>query len=92
MDKKIPVLNPNILARDMGKEVVLLEPSSGKCYGLNEVGNSFWKALDGKKNLTEIIDGLAGEYDVDLNELTDDITSLATSLVREGLIILNETA
>jgi hypothetical protein len=92
MDKKIPVLNPEILARDMGDEVVLLEPSSGKCYGLNEVGNSFWKAVDGQKDLTEIIDGLAEEYEVDLNELTDDITSLTASLVRQGLITLDKTA
>ena len=92
MNNHIPILNPAIIARQMGNEIVLLEPASGRCYGMNAVGLSFWQAVDGTKSLADIIALLADEYDVALAELTSDITALISSLAAQDLITLREPA
>ena len=92
MNNHIPTLNPAIIARQMGSEIVLLEPASGRCYGINAVGLSFWQMVDGEKSLAAIIASLADEYDVALAEVTDDITALASSLAEQSLITLREPA
>ena len=92
MNNHIPTLNPAIIARQMGNEIVLLEPASGRCYGMNAVGLSFWQAVDGTKSLADIIALLADEYDVALAELTSDITALISSLAAQDLITLREPA
>lgn len=92
MNNHIPTLNPAIIARQMGSEIVLLEPVSCRCYGINAVALSFWQAVDGEKSLADIIALLVAEYDVALTELTSDITALASSLAAEGLITLREPA
>ena len=53
--EKVPKKNPDIIAKNVRGEMVLLNPVSGKYYGLNKVGCAFWEKVDGKRSLSEIV-------------------------------------
>lgn len=88
--KKIPVRNEEIVWRNLEGEAVLLNPNSGKYYGLNEVGCSFWEKVDGKNSLETIIDLLLEEYDVEKQTLQQDINELVRDLEERKIISFAE--
>ncbi|MGM0652836.1 MAG: PqqD family protein [Bacillota bacterium] len=84
--KKIPVRNEDIVWRNLEGEAVLLNPHSGKYYGLNEVGCSFWEKVDGKSSLESIVELLLEEYDVDRGTLEQDLEELVQELEKREII------
>ena len=85
---KVPVKNEEIVWRNLEGEAVLLNPNSGKYFGMNEVGCSFWEKVDGKRNVGEIVDLLFGEYKVERNNLEKDIDELVAALEKNQIITL----
>jgi len=88
--KKIPVRNEEIVWRNLEGEAVLLNPHSGKYYGLNEVGCSFWEKVDGENSMETIIDLLLEEYAVDKKTLEQDLEELAQDLEEREIITFVE--
>ena len=88
--KKIPVRNKEIVWRNLEGEAVLLNPHSGKYYGLNEVGCSFWEKVDGENSMETIIDLLLEEYAVDKKTLEQDLEELAQDLEEREIITFVE--
>ena len=88
--QKFPVRNKEIVWRNLEGEAVLLNPNSGKYYGLNEVGCSFWEKVDGNTSLETIIKQLLEEYDVERKTLEQDIDELATGLDNRKIISFTE--
>jgi hypothetical protein len=88
--KKIPIRNKEFVWRNLDGEVVLLNPNSGKYFGMNEVGCSFWEKVDDKRRLEEIVDLLLEEYNVDRETLEKDISELAASLEKNDIVGLSE--
>ncbi len=88
--QKIPVRNEEIVWRNLEGEAVLLNPKTGKYYGLDEVGCSFWEKVDGSNNLGTIIDLLLEEYDVKRETLEQDISELADNLEDRKIISFAE--
>ena len=86
MDKRIPRKNPDIVWEAMHKDAVLLEPSTGKYFGLNQVGRSFWQLVDGKTAMNDIIELLLNEYEVERVQLTADLAELTGLLESKGLL------
>lgn len=85
---QIPRKNEEIIWREMDGETVLLNPMTGRYFGLNTVACSFWTRVDGAASLENIIDQLLEEYDVDRDTLKTDIDSLIASMLEYELIIL----
>lgn len=85
---RIPVRSDEIVWRNLEGELVLLNPNSGKYYGMNAVGCSFWEQIDGKKTLAEIVDLLLAEYDVKREIIEKDIEELASVLEEKEIISL----
>lgn len=86
MTKKIPKKNPDIIWKNVRGETVLLNPESGKYYGLNKVGCAFWEKVDGKKSVSEIADLLLDEFSVEKDRLLKDLEDLLTTLTENNLI------
>jgi len=85
---KVPVKNEEIVWRNLEGEAVLLNPHSGKYFGMNEVGCSFWEKVDGKRSVDQIVDLLFGEYKVERNTLEKDIGELVAALEKNQIITL----
>ncbi len=84
--KRIPVKNKEIVWRNLEGEAVLLNPHTGKYFGMNAAGCSFWEKVDGKRSMGVIIDLLLDEYNVERRSLEKDILELAENLEKHEII------
>jgi hypothetical protein len=87
--EKIPKKNPDIIWKNVKGEIVLLNPVSGKYYGLNKVGCAFWEKVDGKRSLSEITSLLLEDFNVEKERLVKDIEDLMKTLTGNNLVILD---
>lgn len=84
--ERVPKKNPEIIAKNVKGEMVLLNPLSGKYYGLNKVGCAFWEKVDGKRNLSEIVSLLLEQFNVERGRLVKDIEDLMKTLNENKLM------
>lgn len=87
--EKIPKKNPDIIWKNVKGEIVLLNPVSGKYYGLNKVGCAFWEKVDGKRSLSEITSSLLEDFNVEKERLVKDIEDLMKTLTGNNLLTLD---
>jgi hypothetical protein len=84
--ERVPKKNPDIIAKNVRGEMVLLNPLSGKYYGLNIVGCAFWEKIDGKRSLPEIVSLLLEDFNVEKERLIQDIEDLMKTLTENKLV------
>ncbi len=75
-----------VLAREIGGEMVLLDPDRGVYFGLNEVGTRIWALLAEGSSGEQIEAQLLAEYDVSLESVRVDLQNLLAELLEQGLI------
>ena len=75
-----------LLEAAVGDELVGLEPDAGKCFGFNEVATSVWRSLEQPKSFDQLRDLLVGEYDVEEEQCSVELSQLLDELVAKGLI------
>jgi hypothetical protein len=80
--------NQDVIWREVDGETVLLNPVTGRYFGLNRVACSFWNKVDGKTTLEQIIEQLLEEYEVEREVLSQDIRDLAAALAEYQLLML----
>ncbi len=79
-------VSPDVVAREVGGETMLLDLASGTYFGLDAVGSRVWQALEDGGSLTEACDKVAAEYDVARDQLESDVLALAGRLLEQGLV------
>jgi hypothetical protein len=89
---KIFVLNPDIVYREEEEGAFLFNPQTEALHGINRVGSSICKLLDGKNNLDNIHEAILEQYDVDVepNQLKKDVKSFFERLAALNLLIEKE--
>jgi hypothetical protein len=78
-----------VLKRAAGTETVLLDLDSEEFFGLDGVGARAFELFEQPRRLDDVVDTLLGEYDVDRETLTTDVTELVTSLVTRNLLVVD---
>lgn len=79
--------NQDVIWREVDGETVLLNPVTGRYFGLNRVACSFWNRVDGKTTIDEIIDQILDEYEVERQVLSQDIVELVSILTEYELLL-----
>lgn len=79
-------VSPDVVAREVGGETMLLDLASGTYFGLDAVGSRVWQALEDGGSLAEACDKVAAEYDVARDQLESDVLVLAGRLLEQGLV------
>ena len=82
--------NPDIIWKNIRGESVLLNPMTGKYYGLNKVGCSFWEKIDGARTLSDITTLMLEEFNVTRETLLKDLEDLMKKLIENNIITLDE--
>ncbi len=77
---------PDLLARDLGGETVILDASECTYFSLNEVGSRIWSLLGEPARLADVHRQLLIEFEVEAEELWRDLRDLIAELVRHGLV------
>jgi len=76
---------PTALSRAFEHEVAVILPTASAVRVLNEVGARIWALADGR-TLSEILDVLVNEYDVERTQLRVDTEAFLAELQGRGLL------
>ncbi|MEH2459482.1 PqqD family protein [Nostoc sp.] len=81
----------NVLAQELGGEVVLVNLENEAYYSLNNVGSQMWQLLIEQGNLETATQQLLQTFAVDEATLRQDVAELVDELVQEGLLAIPST-
>lgn len=79
---------PQVMSRQVGDELVILDLASGTYYGLHSVGMRIWELLLDGRNFQEICETLAGEFDASIETIRHDTATLLDTLGERKLIVV----
>lgn len=78
--------SPAVLAQRVSDESVLLDPRSGRYFGLNDVGGRVWELCDGATPVEVIVARICSEYAAEPEVVRTDVTALIAELLAESLL------
>jgi hypothetical protein len=77
----------DVLISNLHEESVILNLDSERYYGLDDVGTRFLSVLNTADSIEAAYEMLRGEYDVDAQNLRQDLLELVEDLVGQGILI-----
>jgi hypothetical protein len=80
------VQSPNLVATQLGQEIVILGLDSELYYSLSEVGAQIWKLIESPMSVQSVLDALLKQYAVDPALCQADLLAILQDLTAEGLI------
>jgi len=81
-----------VAAKVIDGEAILINLTSGMYYSMDRVGGVIWELIDGTPTAAEIVDAVAGAYEVDRERADSDVRELLAQLVEAGLIVIRSDA
>ncbi|MEE2785590.1 MAG: PqqD family protein [Pseudomonadota bacterium] len=75
-----------VISRQTGDEMVLLDLESGLYFGVDGVGQRIWETFAEGRNLEEAIAVVVAEYEVDQAQAQADVIAFVRNLVDRGLL------
>jgi hypothetical protein len=83
--------SPSIVTRKTGNEYVLVPVANNiadmnSVYTLNETGAFLWEMIDGRKTISDLIESLISEYEIDKETAVADVMSFIEEM-KKYLII-----
>jgi len=82
----VPVKAGRIPSEEVDGEIFAITPEDGFLHNFNDVGSFIWNLIDGKQNLGEIEGRVLAEYEVEPNQLRNDLTTFFKALGEKGLV------
>ncbi len=82
----VPVPAEGLTIRQIGNETIILTEEGEELHTLDETGTFVWKAIDGKKSLSRILDLICLEYEVTHEGARDDLIVFLEALKGKGII------
>jgi len=76
----------DVMVRQLGEELVILDLASGTYFGLDEIGARIWSLMEDGRSLREVCDDMVARYEVQADEVERDVLALARDLCERGLI------
>lgn len=77
----------DVVAREVGGEMVLLDLASGLYFGLDPVGSRVWERLsDGGASLAELTDFIEAAFDAPRAVIAADLERLLAQLSEKNLV------
>ena len=86
------VIAADVLATELGAEVVILNLADGQYYGLDEVGAEVWKALASPATVDDVCRAITSAFDVEDACCREDVLSLLGELASRGLVTVAENS
>ena len=85
-------VSDEVLFRDLGEDVVLLDLRSGVYFSLDVVGARIWHLLQEHRALRPVLDAIVGEYDVTETRCAEDLLGLIALMRENGLVEVSDPA
>ena len=85
--KDKPIANPLVVLREEFDDwAVLFNPENARALGINPVGVTVWKGMDGKSSLEEIVSGIQDNFEGVSESVLQEVTSFVNTLAEEGFV------
>ncbi|HUL95576.1 MAG TPA: PqqD family protein [Usitatibacter sp.] len=82
---------PDVAARTIGDELMIMSGRDSSLFSLNETAAALWDLADGTTPLAEIVERhICAEFDVDPEEALADAQALADELAAHGILIVSD--
>jgi Coenzyme PQQ synthesis protein D (PqqD) len=78
--------SPDVVARRLDDEVVLVHLATNRIYSLNATGGRYWELLEEGLGHEIIVRRMLDEFEVDRPSLEQEIADITAQLRREGLV------
>jgi hypothetical protein len=82
----VPRLNPDVVSRRLGEEIVLVHLGTNQIYRLNATGARFWELAAEGLDDRAIAARLQTEFDVADEQVRGEIATMVERLTAEGLV------
>jgi len=82
----IPVASEDFCVREVGDETVFLTQSGSEVLSLNGVGSFVWQQVNGAHSLSDILDIICEEYEVETEQAEADLRQFMTELEEHRLL------
>jgi hypothetical protein len=77
----------DVVAREVGGEMVLLDLASGLYFGLDPVGSRVWEKLSERAvTLADLVDAIEAEFDAPRDRIAQDLTVLLDQFTAKQLV------
>jgi coenzyme PQQ synthesis protein D (PqqD) len=80
------VVPSHVLVRFLDKESVLLNIETERYFGLDETGTRMWQLVTAAPKIEVAYQQLLDEYDVEAEQLRENLMDLLSRLVENGLL------
>jgi coenzyme PQQ synthesis protein D (PqqD) len=88
MTSKRYIRSPQVAARRLGDEIIIMSAPNSTLFTLNEIAALIWEAADGSRALHEIVESeICPAYDVPPDLALQDAESLAEELAALGILL-----
>jgi hypothetical protein len=77
---------PDVLINVIDGESVLLNLKTESYFGLDAVGTRMWQILTGSESIQAACERLVSVYDIERQQLQQDVEALVQKLVEHGLV------
>jgi hypothetical protein len=80
--------NEDTAFREIEGLAYVVDPATSELHSFSEVATRIWVLLDGKRTVSQVVDIVADEFDVDRATAEADTFELLEELFAKGLIVL----
>lgn len=86
VDETRPKRREDLNYRTIDGQTLILNREKGQLHQLNPTASFIWDCCDGNSKLAEIVDRLAGTYDVDPSTARKDVEDVLSNLRSSNLL------
>lgn len=79
-------IKPDVVARAVGDEMILLDLETGTYFTLNAIGAIVWRGLETSVSFEAMATAIVENYEVDAVTALSDIDEYVAQLIAEGLV------
>ena len=83
------IVPQDIMIRKVADESVILNLQSTQYFGLDDIGTDMWDTLTTSATIQAAFETLLDEYDVEPDQLENDLRDLISTLLEQGLLELH---
>jgi hypothetical protein len=82
--------DPDVIAAEADRDLVMVSIANGLYYGVSDVAREIWETIEQPRKISDLIDGLAGTYNIDRSTCEQETLSFLEDLRSEGLLKVSD--
>src|SRR3974390_1466736 len=76
----------SVISAVAGDDIVMVDIERGEYYGLSKVAREIWTAIEVPKRISDLIEDLVANYDIEPSSCEKDTVSFLEELLAERLV------